>query len=185
MKQPPLDVLKHEPLPELATALRECSPQVLSIWRERVIDVLPHADELTRKQLDNSIPRLLDQLADALAATQAAPTERMIADAPTHGETRFHQEFNINELMIDYQILRRTIVEELFAKLGRPMTQSETIGLHSGLDVAMRQAASEFARHLSDEITTEAETMSKYLSFLSHDLRGGLNGAILMIEVLK
>jgi signal transduction histidine kinase len=34
---------------------------------------------------------------------------------------------------------------------------------------------------------TQAEpaAMAKFLSFLSHDLRGGLNGAVLMIEVLK
>ena len=185
MKQPPLDVLKHEPLPEIASALRRCAPQILSIWRKRVVDVLPQADELTRQQLDNSIPRLLQQLADALEAPHPKPTERMIADAPSHGETRFHQEFNINELMIDYQILRRTVIEELHSELNRPFTQNEDVGLHSGLDVAMRQAAAEFAKHLSDEITSEANTMSKYLSFLSHDLRGGLNGAILMIEVLK
>lgn len=185
MKQPPLDVLRNEPLPEIAAALRQCAPRILSIWRERVLEVLPHADELTRRQLDDSIPRLLQQLADALEAEHDRPTDRMIADAPAHGETRFHQEFNINELMIDYQVLRRTVIEQLFAQLKRPMTEHETIGLHSGLDVAMRQAAAEFAKHLSDEISSEAETMSKYLSFLSHDLRGGLNGAILMIEVLK
>jgi signal transduction histidine kinase len=73
----------------------------------------------------------------------------------------------------------------LCSKLGRSLTAHESIGLHSGIDVAMRWAAVEFARHLSDEISNEANTMSKYLSFLSHDLRGGLNGAILMIEVLK
>lgn len=185
MSQPPLDILRHEPLPAIASALRECAPHILAEWRKRVIDVLPQADELTRQQLDNSIPRLLQQLADALAAEHSKPTERLIADAPAHGETRFHQEFNINELMIDYQILRRTVIEELYEHMGRPLTAQESVGLHSGLDVGSRQAASEFARHLSDEITQEAETMSKYLSFLSHDLRGGLNGAILMIEVLK
>lgn len=185
MTQPPLDVLRHEPLPEIAAALRNCAAPILAEWRKRVIDVLPQADELTRRQLDNSIPRLIQQLADALAAEHSKPTERLIADAPAHGETRFHQDFNINELMIDYQILRRTIIEALDAELGRPLTAKESVGLHSGLDVGMRQAAAEFARHLSDEITLEAETMSKYLSFLSHDLRGGLNGAILMIEVLK
>jgi signal transduction histidine kinase len=87
--------------------------------------------------------------------------------------------------MLDYQILRRTVIEELSGRLGRAMTDREGMALHGGLDVAMRQAVSEFAKHLSGEITAEAETMSKYLSFLSHDLRGGLNGAILMIEVLK
>src|SRR3954447_1118373 len=123
MKQPPLDVLRNEPLPEIAAALRQCAPRILSIWRERVLEVLPQADELTRKQLDNSIPRLLQQLADALEAHHDKPTDRMIADAPAHGETRFHQEFNINELMIDYQVLRRTVIEELFEELKRPMNE--------------------------------------------------------------
>jgi signal transduction histidine kinase len=31
----------------------------------------------------------------------------------------------------------------------------------------------------------EANAMTKYLAFLSHDLRGGLNGVLLMIEVLR
>jgi hypothetical protein len=91
MKQPPLDVLQHESLPEIAAALRQCAPRILSLWRERVLEVLPHADALTRRQLDDSIPRLLQQLADALEAAHPAPTERIIADAPSHGETRFHQ----------------------------------------------------------------------------------------------
>ena len=34
-------------------------------------------------------------------------------------------------------------------------------------------------------IKAATEAQSKYLSFLSHDLRGGLNGVFLMIEVLK
>lgn len=185
MTQPPLEVLKHHPQPEVAAALRKCSAQILAKWRRIVVDVLPQADELTRKQLDNSIPKLLAQLADALQSSSEKPTERLIADAPAHGETRFHQNFNINELLIDYQILRSTVIEEIAEEMGRAMTPDESVGLHSGFDTAMRQAAAEFARHLSDEITIEANTMSKYLSFLSHDLRGGLNGAILMIEVLK
>src|SRR5213082_3287067 len=32
---------------------------------------------------------------------------------------------------------------------------------------------------------TLVEAQTKYLSFLSHDLRGGLNGVLLMIEVLR
>jgi signal transduction histidine kinase len=35
------------------------------------------------------------------------------------------------------------------------------------------------------KLRAAAETELKYLSFLSHDLRGGLNGVLLMIEVLK
>src|SRR5262245_22251298 len=31
----------------------------------------------------------------------------------------------------------------------------------------------------------DTAVMSRFLSFLSHDLRGGLNGAVLMVEVLR
>jgi signal transduction histidine kinase len=37
----------------------------------------------------------------------------------------------------------------------------------------------------ASQAQTEPAAMAKFLSFLSHDLRGGLNGAVLMIEVLK
>src|SRR5215212_2345391 len=35
------------------------------------------------------------------------------------------------------------------------------------------------------EIQQAQEAQSRYMSFLSHDLRGSLNGLVLMVEVLK
>lgn len=185
MEHPPLDVLKEQPLPEVAAALRDGAERIVARWRALVVSTLPQADELTRKQFENSVPGLLRQMADALEAAEAAPTERLLADAPYHGETRYHQEFNLNELFIEYHLLRRVILEELSSVLGRPLTVVECVGVNTGVDVALRQAAVEFAKHQADAIAAEANTMSNYLSFLSHDLRGGLNGAILMIEVIK
>jgi len=185
MEHPPLDVLKEQALPEVAAALRARSSRILERWRQCVIETLPQADELTRKQFENSVPALLREIADALAASRAAPTEKLIADAPAHGTVRFHQQFNLNELLIEYHLLRRVVVEEIVEELDRPLTVVEDVGLQSGIDIALRQAAVAFAKHQAEELTNEANAMAKYLSFLSHDLRGGLNGAILMIEVLK
>jgi signal transduction histidine kinase len=39
--------------------------------------------------------------------------------------------------------------------------------------------------HQQREIQSSAEAQSKYLAFLSHDLRGSLNGILLMLEVLR
>ena len=185
MKQPPLDALKFQPLPELAAALRAVKPRVLQRWREEVLRLLPGADELTRKQLDNSLPDVLDQMARAFAAAEPGPTQRLIESSPAHGETRFHQEFNFDELLVEYAILRRVIVEEVTRELGGSFSPVQCIEVNQALDIALRQAAVAYADHQAARLKAEADAMAKYLAFLSHDLRGGLNGALLTIEVLR
>src|SRR5205814_6442126 len=54
-----------------------------------------------------------------------------------------------------------------------------------GIDVALRRAAVAFTAHQARELTSEAEATAKYLSFLSHDIRGSLNAVLLMAEVLR
>jgi signal transduction histidine kinase len=65
------------------------------------------------------------------------------------------------------------------------METSEIVGLNLGIDTAQRRGVSTFVEHQSQQLKSATELQSRYLSFLSHDLRGGLNGALLMIEVLK
>jgi signal transduction histidine kinase len=185
MKQPPLDALKFQPLPELAAALRASKSRVLQRWRDEVTRLLPHADELTRKQLDNSLPDVLEQMARAFAAAEPGPTERLIESSPAHGETRFHQEFNFDELLVEYAILRRVIVEEVARELRDAVSPVHCIELNQAMDIALRQAAVAYADHQAGRLKAEADAMAKYLAFLSHDLRGGLNGALLTIEVLR
>jgi len=57
--------------------------------------------------------------------------------------------------------------------------------LGAGCDIMIRRSVVRFVEHLTSQLRTATEAQSKYLSFLSHDLRGGLNGVFLMIEVLK
>src|SRR5262245_60026651 len=113
MENPRLDVLKYEPLPEVAAALRKRKDQIVQAWRKKAVEVLPQADELTLKQLRNSIPGLIDQIAEALEASDPRPTHELIRNSPEHGETRFHQNFNLNELLIEYHLLRGTVFEQL------------------------------------------------------------------------
>ncbi len=86
---------------------------------------------------------------------------------------------------MEYHFLRSTIFDRLTNNLGRPLELVETIEVNSAIDVAMRQAAVAFAEDQAMELRAEVASTSKYLSFLSHDIRGGLNGVVLMIEVLR
>ena len=185
MEQPLLDVLMRRSYPELAAALRARIPRIVERWTVSVRQSLPRADELTFAQLRDDLPVVLEQDAKALEADRAGPTEKLIEMTPKHGETRFHQNFRIDELLAEFQLLRPIVIEELTTQLGRTLEAQEAVALHAVLDLAVRRGAGAFVEHQTQQLRAATEAQSKYLSFLSHDLRGGLNGVFLMIEVLR
>jgi signal transduction histidine kinase len=185
MKNPPLELLKFRSIPAVAAALRASREEIVQAWQVKILSSLPSPDKLTLEQLRNSIPDLLDQIADALDSSQARETAQLLRISPEHGKFRFHQKVNLNELLIEYHFLRSTIFDHLTSTLGRPLELVEVLEVNSAIDVAMRHAAVAFAEDQAMELRAEVASTSKYLSFLSHDIRGGLNGVVLMIEVLR
>src|SRR3954470_20153686 len=185
MTQPPFDVLTRRSFPELAGAVRARSGPIVERWVAAVRNALPTADELTFVQVRDSLPKLLNQLADALALTENKPAESITATSIEHGGTRFHQKYQLDEVLVEHSLLRETLVEEATGHLKRALTVEESLALQLGVDAAMRGSVLAFTEHQQRQLAAATEAQSKYLSFLSHDLRGGLNGIFLMIEVLR
>jgi hypothetical protein len=125
MQHPSLDVLKYRAMPEVAVALRAAEDEILAQWRAKVLETLPTADELTMQQLEDHLPMLVDKIAAALEASEPQPTNELVAISPVHGETRFHQNFNLNELLIEYHILRRVMLENISEQLDRDLDLDE------------------------------------------------------------
>ena len=185
MEHPSLELLRGRAYPELAGALRDCIEAIVGRWQVVVRRALPSADELTFAQLRDDMPKVLEHVAAALEADEPLPTRKLNDLAPEHGATRFHQQFRLEELLVEHSILRPIMLEEVTSRLGRPMGVGEVSALMAGLDLMTRQASLAFVDHQTRQLKAANEAQSKYLSFLSHDLRGGLNGVCLMIEVLR
>jgi signal transduction histidine kinase len=185
MEQALADVLTTHSFPELASAVRAAIPAAVPRWVEQVQSSLPSADELTFAQVRDDLPTVLEYMARALEADRSGPTQRLMEVTPKHGEVRFHQSFNVDQLIAEYQLLRPILMEEVRAVLGRPLSGDEAVGLQTGLDLIVRRSTVAFVAHQTAQLKAATEAQSKYLSFLSHDLRGGLNGVFLMIEVLR
>ena len=185
MKHPSLELLTGRAYPELAAALRAGLEPAVRRWELLVRESLPSADELTFTQIRNDMPVVLEHAARALESTEPFATRRLEQVTPNHGQTRFHQNFRLDELMVEHGILRPIVLEEVTARLGRPASVDEVSALMAALDLVTRQAALEYVEHQTRQLRNATEAQSKYLSFLSHDLRGGLNGVCLMIEVLR
>jgi signal transduction histidine kinase len=185
MTHPFLELLTSRSFPELAAALRESKKRIVDQWAEVVRFTLPSADHLTFSQLQDDLPVVLEQMAKALESPRPAPTEALRDMSPAHGETRYQQQYNLDELIVEYNLLRGVMTQQLAASLLRPLTADETVALNSVLDVSVRRGVGAFIEHQTRQLKAATEAQSKYLSFLSHDLRGELNGVFLMIEVLR
>lgn len=81
--------------------------------------------------------------------------------------------------------LRRVAEAMVTQKLGRPLERLESSAFHGTLDAYGTAVATSFAHDQDERLQADTRALTKYLAFLSHDLRGNLNGALLMIEVLR
>ena len=185
MKNWAMDLLKYQPFPELAGAVRHCKAAVIDRWEAMVREVLPAANQLTVQDIRNSLPDTIEQMAAALEADEPRPTKDLMELANVHGESRFDQNFNLGELMIEYSLLRPILIGQTAQCLDRELTIKEVQALNLAVDVSCRRGVITYVNQQKAELHALVEAQTKYLSFLSHDLRGGLNGVLLMIEVLK
>ena len=184
-KRPIVDLLASRKFPDIAAALRARAPQLMDEWAAMVREVLPSADPLTFEQLRDDLPKILEKAAVSLESDRPDRTEELLAVVPKHGEVRFHQNFSLSEVLVEYDLLRAVVNEQVVTHLGRKIEADEIVALGGVLDLAGRRAILAYVEHQSHQLQAATEAQSKYLSFLSHDLRGGLNGVFLMIEVLK
>jgi signal transduction histidine kinase len=185
IENPSLELMMRKAFPDLADAVRGQSPRIFERFRALVKEILPSADELTLSELLDHLPQALEDLALALASTGGTTQRNFLADSRQHGVCRYHQSFNLSELLVEYSILRSLVMEEVSKALERMLALEEVSALNSGLDAASRRAVETFVNHQQHEMQSSSDAQSKYLSFLSHDLRGNLNGILLTVEVLR
>lgn len=173
-----------EPLDAAADALRRVMPRVLDDVLVRLRNEVPELQGRSRSYLQDALPDVLDQLARVMA--EGTTAAGMLSEkAQQHAAHRQEQDLHLDEMLLEYQLLREALPQSLVTELGRELSPEESTRLHAALDLSLRESAALFAHQQKRRLQSEAAAMAKYLSFLSHDLRGNLNGAMLMIEVLR
>ncbi|BCT66965.1 sensor histidine kinase [Nitrosospira sp. NRS527] len=179
-----LDLLTFHAFPRLASALRSRSDVIIQKWETAVRSMLPAADELTLQQLRNSLPAILQDIVDVFESNEPRATRELIEGSRSHGSTRFHESYSIKELIIEYQLLRRIIMEQISEDLNEVLDTRSTVALNMAIDTALQSGVVTFTEDLQQQIKAAAEIQSKYLSFLSHDVRNHLNRATLHLQLL-
>jgi signal transduction histidine kinase len=179
-----LDLLAYHAFPRLAAALETRFDIIILEWEAAVLRTLPAADELTLQQLRDSLPQILQEIVSAFASDTPFTTRELMEGSKMHGEARFHENYNVRELIVEYRLLRRVIIEQVSEALDERLDVQSNIALNMAVDTALQSGMVMFTDHLQQQIRSSTEIQSKYLSFLSHDLRNHLNHATLHLQLL-
>jgi signal transduction histidine kinase len=169
-------------LNEMAALIRQQRDAVLSSWRHQVKE-LPSARNLDTPTLNDHIPQLLDELADALAPRSDRPIPEALAKgtSPVHGLMRFREGYDIEEVVREYNILRRC-VHDLAKNHGFTLESGSFDIVNDVLDRAIGLAVQTYATERALELQKRRE---EYLAFVAHDLRTPLNAVAVAASVLE
>ena len=178
------DVLTGHAFKPLANVLRDRANVIARRWEELVRQTLPRADALTLAEVRNQIPQTLSLLADTLESNKPDEIRNLDGHSGIHGGDRFTQGYNIEELLVEYRLLRRVVIEEIESHLGRRTTREEDVALSMGVDTVLHRGVTAFFRNMQAELSAASDAESKFLAYLSHDLRNQLNHVMLVLELI-
>jgi PAS domain S-box-containing protein len=140
-----------------ASRLKTLIPEIMRRWEVLVLKEVPAARLQERLLLYNDIPAILAELAQALAIGEE--------DLCTESEaTRSHAQqrvglvgYSLSQLIQEYHVLRRVVVEELEAEV--PLSREALAVIHGSLDHSIEEAVTEYARLQQQELS---ETNERY-----------------------
>jgi two-component system, OmpR family, phosphate regulon sensor histidine kinase PhoR len=177
-------------LKKLAALIRQEHEPLLKAWREQVRE-LASAKHLDTPTLNDHMPRLLAELAAALeAGTWQTIPEAVREDnkggdpgdsAKVHGLQRLQDDFDINEVVAEYNILRGCI-HDLASENDIVLQGKSFHVINRVFDHAIGLALESFSAQRALEIKLRRE---EYLSFVAHDLQTPLFAISLAGRVLE
>jgi len=166
----------------LADTIQANKENVIALWREKV-RVVPAARRLDRPALDHRIAAILDELAEALRQKKDEPMIKMNhlrPGAAEHAIERLHQDFNLTEVVAEYNALREVIhgfAEANQIRMAGPVNAT----VNRVLDNAVATAVQTFSETKEFEIQRQRE---EHLSFVVHDLKAPLSALAIAAKIL-
>src|SRR5581483_10689630 len=184
------EALRSEPFEEVGALIDRGAETILDRWQRCSVAEQPNARRLHHADLRDHLPELLRALGETLASTGNGKGHAPYAKR--HGSERWEDGWSLEEVVRDYQILRRVLLEYLDQHLGRPLTLRENLAVGLALDEAISDSVERYARHRveaakraeqaeSDRLRRHAAELSaaerhkdEFLAVLGHELRNPL-----------
>lgn len=174
--------MNAEELDHLAQLIRKEADTILDTWRSAVRQ-LPSAEHLDTPTLNDHIPDLIIELADAFEMRSDVSISDMLEEGtpPEHGEQRVADGFDLVEVVAEYNILRG-VIHDLAVNNNMRLAGNAFHILNRVFDGAIGLAVEAYAEQRALEVKERRE---EYLAFVAHDLRTPLNAISLATSLLE
>jgi signal transduction histidine kinase len=164
--------------------LRENAARIMKEWEKRANSEVLAAMNLESLALQNSLPDLLDHLADALSNTINRTDARKRWDrseslrvGQEHGKERAESfNYTMDQMIFEYHILREVIFDVMDEEDASFSTVEREV-----VTCAIEQAVNDAATQFSETLRLIQERLA---STLTHDLRGPITSAKLHAQLL-
>ncbi len=179
-----------------ATIIQARKQEILDRWIARVFKQIPEARDQPLPIIRNSVPDLLDALADTLASDD---NRDVVFESYKHGRERAnYTEYTVDQIIREYRLLKETIFAITDEEEGQLKTW-ERDGIMYAIDQAVEQASGVFSRihteknqqaiekaeELIDELEARDDLRDQFIATLSHDIRTPLGNAKQLVELLE
>lgn len=140
---------------------------------------------LTEIEVEDSTPKILAAIADAIGSDDPTTILRLVECAPAQGLSRLALHFDVIEVMQEDRLLREVVVRHVESAMGRRMDVPESAALHAAIDLMLQRSVIALVDAQKARLRAAAETELRFLAFLSHDLNNNLGNVRLSLEVLR
>ena len=140
-------VVASQGSPNLVAAerLRRRKPRIIEQWVQRARAHLDAARSTAPPELVDSLPDVLDRMAETLESDQLDAAERMRGLAAEHGRERAAQTaYTLEEVIVEHQLLHDVAIEVLEEE--GPLERTSRDVITRATMTAVRDAAAEFAK---------------------------------------
>lgn len=129
----------------LCDFLRVHQSTIIAEWSERA-RALPAAKDLSKVALMDHLPDILARITKIVAAVHSGATATLADTPKVHAVDRLAQGFDLDAVLEEYALLRRTIFELWERNVGPTIDLAESTQLDHAIDQAIGETAVRFAK---------------------------------------
>ena len=129
----------------LSDFLRTHQEEIVGIWMERARTLSPAAG-LSDAAIVDHLPQILTQIAEVVASAHTGRPVSLGTFPKDHAVDRLGRGFDLDQIVTEYSLLRRSILDLWEARVGATFDLGELKHLDLAFDESIRQSAVRYAQ---------------------------------------
>ena len=172
----------------LGRLIRENVADLIERWLARAKQEFDYGGDHTREELVDDFPDLLEAIGRDLPGWDGQSESDVWSVACEHGSERWKQNFELTDVVRDYQILRAVMTGELSDRLAAlgdsPLTKTESSLLHKIVDEAVVASVETYSRWTRRRLQDAKDVLSDKVEERTRQIRS-LSQALMEAEVAE